>query len=90
MNDRELTLKILKDIMLHCNSHGIELGKGSDSPLQPVFESASFLFCHLLMKKKMVKVAGPDDPPSPPPTPGIYLLRQGGVVISPDHSPSLG
>jgi len=62
MEDRELTLKILRDIMLHCNSHGIELGKRSDSPLQPVFESASFLFCHLLMKKKTIKIVGPPEP----------------------------
>ena len=61
MNDRELTLKILQDIIKLCNSHGIELGKRTGNPLELVFESASFLYCHLLTKKT-IQIVGPPEP----------------------------
>ena len=50
MDDRALTLKILKDIINLCKSYGVELGNREDhSPLQLVYQSASYLYCHLMI-----------------------------------------
>lgn len=61
MNDRALTLKILEEIINVCNASGVELGKvGDHSPLQHVYQSASFLYCHLKMKKT-IQIVGPPE-----------------------------
>ena len=63
MDDRALTLKILQDIMNLCKSYGVELGNANDhSPLQLVYQSASFLYCHLLVQKKSIQIIGPPEP----------------------------